>query len=547
MDFRQNNLKGEINYMKKLLCTLVCLAFMVGGAGCSGGNDGNAGTSESRNDTLTQDTQSSGGQSNFFLSEEPLTLKWASWDNFYAPASYNNGLEVWKTIEEKTNVKIEWEVMSSSLYDQQMEVRLAAGTDIPDIVMVPNSDPTPYGISGMFIPLNDLIKQNAPNIQALLDEYGANNWTSGDGKIYGISPVSLEPEASAPSFVLRKDWLDEKGLGLPNTLDEWLTVLDAFKQDVNGNGQKDEIPWISNPRTFSEAFGLQLWSGSDFIIENEKVVYQWTDPRMVDFLKFAGTLFQKGYISSNFGTKNMESQQTLVSQNRVGGFFMYPDWVVAWTKTIRDSLDKDALYVPVLPPIGANGERRIDKDPVMGSQFTSITKNCKNSAVAIKLIDYILGEEGSMLMTWGIEGKSYTLQDGKPVFTDFVLNNPDGLGPTDALRTLGSWPTVPWCAQLGVVDQMLSVNAEWKGYQESIKPYSKVAFPGILATNEEQAQIDQLSLDIQTYQSEMLIKFIRGTVPISDFDSYVAKLKSMNLDELVKVKQAQYDRYKQLK
>ena len=30
--------------------------------------------------------------------------------------------------------------------------------------------------------------------------------------------------------IIRKDWLDELGLAVPETLDEWHTVLTAFKE-----------------------------------------------------------------------------------------------------------------------------------------------------------------------------------------------------------------------------------------------------------------------------------------------------------------------------
>ena len=35
----------------------------------------------------------------------------------------------------------------------------------------------------------------------------------------------------------------------------------------------------------------------------------------------------------------------------------------------------------------------------------------------------------------GIEGTHYTMQDGEPIFTDYILNNPDGLSPKQAVGT----------------------------------------------------------------------------------------------------------------
>ena len=50
-------------------------------------------------------------------------------------------------------------------------------------------------------------------------------------------------------------------------------------------------------------------------------------------------------------------------------------------------------------------------------------------------------------------------------------------------------------------------------------------------------------MDIQTYVEQMNVAFIPGTNDLSTFDSYLETLKSMNVEELIKIKQAQYDRY----
>lgn len=50
-------------------------------------------------------------------------------------------------------------------------------------------------------------------------------------------------------------------------------------------------------------------------------------------------------------------------------------------------------------------------------------------------------------------------------------------------------------------------------------------------------------VDIQTYVDEMAVSFVNGTTPLSDYDSYVTALNKLNLPEVLKVRQAQYDRY----
>ena len=51
-------------------------------------------------------------------------------------------------------------------------------------------------------------------------------------------------------------------------------------------------------------------------------------------------------------------------------------------------------------------------------------------------------------------------------------------------------------------------------------------------------------VDLQTYVDERAVGFISGTYSIEDeFDSYIAALQGLQIEELLKVKQAQYDRF----
>ena len=49
--------------------------------------------------------------------------------------------------------------------------------------------------------------------------------------------------------------------------------------------------------------------------------------------------------------------------------------------------------------------------------------------------------------------------------------------------------------------------------------------------------------DIETYVKEMHIKYITGSESLDTFDSYLSTLKSMGIEDLLEIKQAQYDRY----
>ena len=148
------------------------------------------------------------------------------------------------------------------------------------------------------------------------------------------------------------------------------------------------------------------------------------------------------------------------------------------------------------------------------------------------------------MLEYGVEGLSFTRgSDGKPRFTDFVLKNPNGLDPYNALRSLGASNTilVRTPAQ-AYVD--LNVGTDAIPFGQRLLSYRVEPFPEVMLTAEEQRVIDRLQPDIKTYQDETRVKFLIGEIPLSNWDSYVQTLRSMGLEDVQKIRQQQYNRGK---
>ncbi|MBQ2743192.1 MAG: hypothetical protein IJF32_10360 [Oscillospiraceae bacterium] len=62
--------------------------------------------------------------------------------------------------------------------------------------------------------------------------------------------------------------------------------------------------------------------------------------------------------------------------------------------------------------------------------------------------------------------------------------------------------------------------------------------------DEEQAAIDMYKTGVQTYTEEMLIKFMLGQEPLSNFDTFRETLKEMGVDEVVAAYESAYNRVK---
>ncbi|GFZ82665.1 hypothetical protein GCM10008018_30640 [Paenibacillus marchantiophytorum] len=135
----------------------------------------------------------------------------------------------------------------------KLPVMIASG-EYPDIVSGKIDGFNKYGQSGAFIPLNEPIAKWAPNIKKnLIDNPEAKSQTIAfDGNHYSVPMLSAM--RTSEGMLVRKDWLDRLGLPMPETIDDWYTMLKAFKEkDANGNGDSnDEVPFssVGTPDTY---------------------------------------------------------------------------------------------------------------------------------------------------------------------------------------------------------------------------------------------------------------------------------------------------------
>src|SRR4029453_4320984 len=125
---------------------------------------------------------------------------------------------------------------------------------------------------GVFLPLNGLIDQYAPNIKAAMEKeplLKALN-TAPDGNIYGLVAYSQCFHCSYPNKMwVNTKWLKQLGLEMPKTTAEFKAMLKAFKEnDPNGNGVHDEVPLTGSIEDFGVRIIPYLMNG--FIYDDDR-------------------------------------------------------------------------------------------------------------------------------------------------------------------------------------------------------------------------------------------------------------------------------------
>lgn len=526
---------------------------MLGGCGSSANNSVQEDTSTSKTtESVEKETDKVIEQKENTLpivENGSLELTYAGVDNWYTPASYTQNLPVWEEVEKRTGIKMNFDVMPADQYDAAMQTRIAAGSDLPDIMAVPplwNGDIIKYAEDGVILPLSDLIAEYAPNITAMFEKYPVIKKVliAPDGEIYNLAEVFVEGNEVAPkSIIIRKDWLDKLNLEVPETIDDWYNVLKAFKeQDPNGNGIDDEIPLTINDGNaytyFASGFGLVAGVGEFYADEGGKVHSLYQAEEYKDFLEFLNKLYKEGLMDPQYDTNNDEAKvDAMVSKQLIGASPHFLGIDERWSSL------SGGKYIMVKPPKGPEGEEPelIKRNPT-GMQF-AISKDCKDTVAAIRWIDYIwASDEGQILSHFGIEGKSFEYnEEGRPVFTEWTTNNPEGLDMMSAVRSLGAFPSLFDVQTKEFMSQLMT--KESLDACEPLIPCMVEPFPSVLATAEESDQLLMLQADMGTYTDEMIQKFVMGTEPLEKYDDFLAQLEGMGLSEVLAIKQAQYDRY----
>jgi putative aldouronate transport system substrate-binding protein len=466
-----------------------------------------------------------------------------------------NDIMIWNKYEEMTNVDVNWTQVPGDSLAEKRNLALAGG-ELPDVfyaASIPNSDLLKYGGQGTFLPLNDLIDEYAPNFKTILDEHPEirKAITFPDGNIYSL-PILYDPEftsllMNATPWVNQK-WLDQLGMEMPETTDEFYEYLKAVKEtDLNGNGELDEVPFGSYRMSYlvrwlkgSYGIGNRVVSYIDLDPETQDVRFYPTTDRYKEMLQYINKLWSEGLIDQNIYSIKFNEFLTKAGEGVLGSTIWYTpskEFGEAGKDYVGGIALKgphgDQIYADVSNPMASNG------------RFVITNKN-PNPAATMRWIDYFYGDEGAKLFYMGIEGETYEkTADGKLKYLDKITDNPDGSTMNEQL--------VKYLAWVGSSAPSIIKQEYFQGTEaspdaikagEKLKPYfTEEVWPAFTYTKEENQDMIALSGDIQKYVDEMTDKFITGDVPFTEWDKYVDTLKGMGLEQYMEIQRAAYKRY----
>ncbi len=457
-----------------------------------------------------------------------------------------------KELMKNTGINVDWIHPSGDNSTEAFNLMLA-DQDYTDIINVKAAQVEQFHADGVIIPLNDVIDQYMPNFKAYLEANPdiAKLIASEDGTYYFI-PMVMEDEAMGNTYGVyaRKDWMDELGITMPETLDEWHDALVKFKD------AKGVVPICAHPGNFAYAGAFANayvpdMSGNNFYaVEDGKVYFVPGTDDYRDFLTVMAQWYDEGLIDQDCASLD---GTTISAKMAAGDAAVSFGYVGSGLQGIsKQALETTPTFELTAVPTAAKEAGAEIKYQSASPRITvaqggsCISTKCENVEAAARYLDYFWTEEGYLLANFGIEGESYTVVNGEEVYTDKILKNPD-LAVNEAMaHYIVAYERFPGIQALNYL----------KGYYSAIP--AAAAAPEIYAskgeidqtmrlvshTLDESDQLAVIQTELNTYVSECIVKFILGTMDIeTQWDEFVTNLSKYGVEDAIAIKQAAYERF----
>ncbi len=468
-------------------------------------------------------------------------------------------LEFFQELEKEINVIVDWNMSSDDGWNEKKSL-LFASNALPDAFygqgILTEVDIMKYASQGMLIPLNDLIEEYAPNLKAILDENPQyrRQITAPDGNIYALPTINELNPTTHDKLFINKTWLDNLGLEVPETPEEFEAVLQAFKdEDANGNGDpNDEIPFsfrMSSTDPYNRQQGIQSLFGTfgqlddiyHFVVNDGEVVYTPATEPYKQAISWFHDLYSKGLIDKEVFTHDFNVYVAKIQDpGKIVGMFL------GWSGNATAAANKDD-YVAMAPLKNTNGEqiwRTVDAKIISKGSF-AITNQAEHPEVLMRWIDESYDMETSLEICQGLLGHALEITpDGR--YQQMEL--PEGTTLDTVIHDFGPGNDGTFAVMQPIIDK-LNLNANLTERKELDKFYSQYnvpaedMYPNVFFTEDEIEEIGVLQTDIDSYVAQKYAGWIVEGGVEEEWDEFQKKLKDMNVDRYIEIYKTAYDRY----
>jgi len=480
-----------------------------------------------------------------------ITLEWmekAMDDQMVMFEDDNSQNVMFRELTKITGIEFDFNYISVSAFNEQFNLMLVA-EDYPDICNV--ISPDQCGASGdaayqdeVIVRLNEY-EHLLPNYMSYINanEVNQRNAYTDEGNLLTFYQIYNRLQPMFLGYVIRQDWLDELGLAMPTTIDEWHDVLTVFKNEKTNGAEPMELPDNAMPlgNFFQAAYGIStgaMGAGNYFVQKDGVVSSSLVDNGLRAYLETLSQWYAEGLINKDFVSG--ESSDPRIAADQVGA--MQTLYFLAGNHFANvGTAPEGAFYamapVPTLEKGVANKIGGHGKDAsVMVANGAVVFTSCENIEAAMQLMDYFYSEDGIILSNYGVEGETYDItEDGKRLIRDeFSERQVYMMHSGSKIFVLDVEEDASPCG-----DYALEYYNLWNDFGEW-------NLDGNITFNSDEAEERaRIMADVTTYFGEFSAKVITGMTELNDdtWNEYVDYMNQLGIETAVEITQTAYNRY----
>lgn len=482
-----------------------------------------------------------------------------------------NDMKIMQDLFTATNVTVNWENVSESVYSQQKNLIFGNADNRPDAIYhagMSAGEIIKYAKRNVLVPISDYLEY-MPNFAKILEErpdIKAQLVNSEDGKIYSLPRVEEMGLLANPNILfLNKNWAAEaikagavSGIteadlvdGISLTAQQMEDLLRYFKDnDMNGNGKADdERPlsfvynnWQGNQCDLYGMFGLNDNLEHRVIVDG-KVTYTITDERFKEATNFLANWVTEGLIDKVSFEISQDNFLANGKGNETYGAFYW--WE---SETVVSNPEN---YIVCAPIVGPNGDQTVcvSNNPEVGTGEVIVFSSCKNFQVLLSYLDRYYDPMVSAQINYGPVGIVYEeATDEKGMLVQKPL--PEGV-TSDELRLQNAPLGIIYLSDYAwnnVVNMEPRAQLRLERLRSFVKPYiaeNVKPCPNLQFTLEELNTLSNYETNLNDYVRTNLIGWLlKGGVSDEAWEAFQRDLNGKcNIGGIQAVYQAAYDRY----
>lgn len=442
--------------MKKVLMTTgIAMLSLITLAACGSGGSSKSGGSESKGaaaaDKLPEarfeaDKETPSWQKD---TDHAAKLKWYVNFDWYAQPGWAKDT-VTKKIKDDMNIDVEF----ISGNDEKLNTMLAGG-DLPDLMTFDKNLSAATEAPKFALPLNKLAEKYDPYFTEHAAKKESLKWfTLEDGNIYGYPSFSTTKKdyddgnvVGDQVFIVRKDIYEKIGSPDMSTPEGFLDALkkakEAFPKADDGS---DLVAFGSTALDIANG-GDGAYGGilQDFLniapSKDGKFNDRDSDPEYLEWLETFRKAYNEGFITNDQFSDNDNTMKEKLGQGRYFAYLHTNTKGLNEFMSDNNARNAEETYIAVDGPKNSKGENpTFSGGNIGGWTQTFITTSTKEPQKAMELLTYLASEYGTMVTTFGVEGETYNLVDGKVEYSKETedLRNAD-IAKFDKTVGLGSY------------------------------------------------------------------------------------------------------------